>query len=282
MSASLRRTGSGNTIIHIVLILWAVLQLYPVIWLGLSSLKPSAEIQSNIFAPPSSIYLENYNLGALSERGITLGIYFVNSSIVTAGTIAILTVVSLLAGYALAKLHGPGKNLIIVALVGMLGIPVHSLVIPLYYFVAQLKLLSNYWGLILPYVGLFLPFSILLLQTYFRQFPDEIIEAAKIDGGGRLQIFLSIVMPVSIGGISTVLIINFLNVWNEFLFSLAIMKSNAAKTLPVGLMSFRGQYNVDWGPMLAAMFLATVPPLLFYIIFHRKIISGITAGSLRG
>ena len=89
-------------------------------------------------------------------------------------------------------------------------------------------------------------------------------------------------MPVSIGGISTVLIINFLNVWNEFLFSLTIMKSNAAKTLPVGLMSFRGQYNVDWGPMLAALFIATLPPLLFYLVFHRNIISGITAGSLRG
>ena len=182
----------------------------------------------------------------------------------------------------MAKLHGPGKNIILVALVGMLGIPVHALIIPLYYFIAQLGLLSNRWGLILPYVGFYLPFSILLLQTYFRQFPDEIMEAAKIDGGNHLQIFLEVVMPVSLGGISTVLIINFLNVWNEFLFSLVIMKNNYAKTLPIGLLGFRGPYNADWGPMLAAMFLATLPPLAFYFIFHRKIISGLTAGSLKG
>lgn len=278
----MRRSGRGDAIIHVLLILWALLQLYPVMWLGLSSLKPTAEILSRIFAPPTSLYLKNYDLQVFSQRGILIGVYFANSAIVTVTTILLLTVVSLLAGYAMAKLRGPGKNIMLVALVGMLGIPVHALIIPLYYFVAQLKLLSNYWGLILPYTAFFLPFSILLLQTYFRQFPDEVMEAAKIDGGNHLQVFARIVMPVSLGGISTVLIINFLGIWNEFLFSLVIMKNNHAKTLPVGLMSFRGPYNADWGPMLAAMFMATIPPLVFYFVFHRKIISGITAGSLKG
>ena len=263
------------------MILWAILQLYPVVWLASSSLKPTDEILSRLFAPPTSLYLDNYNLQLHRSRGILLEVYFLNSTIVTLTTLLILTVVALLAGYAMAKLRGPGKNVMLVALVGMLGIPVHALIIPLYYFVAQLKLLSNVWGLILPYVAFFLPFSILLLQTYFRQFPDEIMEAAKIDGGNHLQVFARIVMPVSLGGIATVLIINFLGIWNEFLFSLVIMKNNHAKTLPVGLMSFRGPYNADWGPMLAAMFMATIPPLLFYFIFHRKIISGITAGSLK-
>ena len=277
----MRKLSIGHIIIHTLLILWAILQLYPVVWLALSSLKPTAEILSRIFAPPTSLYLNNYNLKLSSQRGILIAVYFLNSAIVTLTTLVLLTIVSLLAGYAMAKLDGPGKNIILIVLVGMLGIPVHALIIPLYYFVAQLKLLSNYWGLILPYVSFFLPFSILLLQTYFRQFPNEIMEAAKIDGGSHLQVFGRIVMPVSLGGISTVLIINFLGIWNEFLFSLVIMKSNHAKTLPVGLMSFRGPYNADWGPMMAAMFMATIPPLLFYFIFHRKIISGITTGSLK-
>ena len=277
----MRKPGIGHTIIHALLILWAILQLYPVVWLALSTLKPTADILSRIFAPPTSLYLGNYDLQLFSQRGILISVYFLNSTIVTLTTLTVLTIVALLAGYAMAKLNGPGKNVILIALVGMLGIPVHALIIPLYYFVAQLKLLSNHWGLILPYVAFFLPFSILLLQTYFRQFPDEIMEAAKIDGGNHLQVFGRIVMPVSLGGIATVLIINFLGIWNEFLFSLVIMKNNHAKTLPVGLMSFRGPYNADWGPMLAAMFMATIPPLLFYFIFHRKIISGITAGSLK-
>ena len=277
----MRKLSIGHIIIHTLLILWAILQLYPVVWLALSSLKPTAEILSRIFAPPTSLYLNNYNLKLSSQRGILIAVYFLNSAIVTLTTLVLLTIVSLLAGYAMAKLDGPGKNIILIVLVGMLGIPVHALIIPLYYFVAQLKLLSNYWGLIRPYVSFFLPFSILLLQTYFRQFPNEIMEAAKIGGGSHLQVFGRIVMPVSLGGISTVLIINFLGIWNEFLFSLVIMKSNHAKTLPVGLMSFRGPYNADWGPMMAAMFMATIPPLLFYFIFHRKIISGITAGSLK-
>ena len=277
-----KRGGASGWLIHPLLIVWALLQLYPIFWLIISSLKPSAEIQAHIFALPRSLYLDNYNFGVFNQRGITIATYLVNSAIVTVASIVILTVVSLLAGYAIAKLNGPGKNVIIILLVGMLGIPVHSLIIPLYYFIAKVHLLSNFWGLILPYVAFYLPFSILLLQTYFRDFPNEIIEAAKIDGCNKFRVFSSIVMPVSMGGISTVLIINFLNVWNEFLFSLVIMKSNAAKTLPVGLMSFRGQYNVDWGPMLAAMFLASLPPIVFYLVFHQNIIKGMTAGSLKG
>jgi raffinose/stachyose/melibiose transport system permease protein len=278
----INNVGKSSWLIHPLLVIWAVLQLYPIFWLAISSLKPSAEIQAHIFALPKSLYLNNYNFGVFNQRGITISIYLMNSGIVTVASIVILTFVSLLAGYAMAKLSGRGKNIIIILLVGMLGIPVHSLVIPLYYFIAKAHLLSNFWGLILPYVAFYLPFSILLLQAYFREFPDEIIEAAKIDGCNKIRVFSSIVMPVSMGGISTVLIINFLNVWNEFLFSLVIMKSNEAKTLPVGLMSFRGQYNVDWGPMLAAMFLAAVPPILFYLVFHQNIIKGMTAGSLKG
>jgi len=272
----------GKSVVQIILIIWAVLQLYPIIWLFYSSLKPSGEIRSDIFGFPRSLFLENYDFSVLASAGTTIGIYLRNSTIITVISLILITLVSLFAAYAIAKIRFPGKNVLMLVLIGLLGIPVHSLVIPLYYFISQIGLLSNIWGLILPYTAFYAPFSAVLLQAYFREFPDELIEAAKIDGCNNVTVFLRVVMPLTRGAISTVLIINFISIWNEFLFSLVINKNNMAKTIPVGLMNFKGQYYTDWGPMLATMIVAILPPIIFYFIFHRNIIKGMTAGAIKG
>lgn len=275
-------TYFGKSVVQIILIIWAVLQLYPVFWLMYSSLKPSGEIRANIFTFPKSLFLENYDFSVLAKSGITIGIYLKNSAIITVLSLILITIVSLFAGYAIAKIKFPGKNILMLLLIGLLGIPIHSLIIPLYYFIAEIGLLSNIWGLILPYTAFFSPFSVILLQAYFREFPDELIEAAKIDGCNNITAFLRVVMPLTRGAISTVLIIGFLSIWNEFMFALVINKNNIAKTIPVGLMNFKGQYYTDWGPLLAAMVVAILPPVIFYFIFHRNIIKGMTAGSIKG
>lgn len=271
-----------NSIIQPILIIWAIFQIYPLIWLFYSSLKPSVDISQKIFNLPTSLYFENYNFSAFNERGITLGLYFKNSVIVTFVTLIILVLVSMLAAYSIAKIRFPGKNALLIILIGMLGIPIHALIVPLYYFIAKMGLLNNYFGLILPYVAFNAPFSIILLQTYFRQFPDELIEAAKIDGCNNISAFFRVVMPVSLGAISSVLIINFISIWNEFLFSLVIMKNNSAKTINVGLMAFRGQYQTEWGPLLAALVVVVIPTIIFYFIFHRNILKGIASGAIKG
>ncbi len=272
----------GKSVVQVILIVWAVLQLYPIFWLFYSSLKPSGEIRANIFTFPKSLFLENYDFSVLAKSGITIGIYLRNSAVITIISLILITLVSLLAGYAIAKIKFPGKNILMLLLIGLLGIPIHSLIIPLYYFIAEIGLLSNIWGLILPYTAFYSPFSVILLQAYFREFPDELIEAAKIDGCNNVTAFLRVVMPLTRGAISTVLIIGFLSIWNEFMFSLVINKNNIAKTIPVGLMNFKGQYYTDWGPLLATMVVAILPPVIFYFIFHRNIIKGMTAGSIKG
>lgn len=267
---------------HVVLILWALFQLSPLVWLFYSSFKPSLEIQTKLFSLPTKWYFENYDFGRFRQQGITLGIYLKNSIVITSSSLILVTVISLLAGYSIAKLRFWGKNLLTIALIGMIGIPIHSFLIPLYFFVIDLGLLAKPLGLILPYVAFRAPFTTLLLQTYFRAFPDEIIEAAKIDGCSHLTTFYRIVMPVSLGGISTVLIFNFLYFWDEFLFALVVMKPNAAKTLPIGLTNFIGRYSTDWGPLLAGLVVATIPTILFYFVFHRNLIRGATIGSIKG
>ncbi len=271
----------SNSVIQIVLVLWAILQLYPIIWLFYSSFKPSIEIRSKIFNFPSSFYLKNYDFSVFSDRGITIGIYFKNSVIVTTIALIILTIVSVLAGYAMGKIRFPGKNIIIMILMGIIGIPMYSVIIPLYYFIAKMGLLNNYFGLVLPNIAFNIPFSVVILQAYFRKFPDELIEAARIDGCNILTAFLRVVMPISMGAISSVLIINFISIWNEFLFALVIMRNNNVKTLPVGMLSFKGQYNTDWGPLLSALVIALIPTIVIYLIFHRNIIKGISSGAIK-
>lgn len=273
----------SNSIIQLVCIIWALGQVFPLFWLFYSTFKTSSEIRNNILAFPTHLYLQNYNIKLIaSGKDIRIDLYLTNSIIITIVSLILLTAIALFAGYAIAKLEVPGKNIIIMLLITLLGVPMHSVVIPLYYFISKMNLLNNYFGLILPYVGFNLPFSILLLQTFFRQFPDELIDAAKIDGCSNSRTFLSIVLPISRGGISAVLIINFIGIWNEFLLALVIMKANHARTLPVGLMAFKEQYYTDWGRLYAALMIAIIPPIIFYFVFHRNILKGLTSGAIKG
>ena len=271
----------GNSIIQLILIFWGIFQLFPFIWLIYSSFKPSAEIKRHILSLPKYLYLDNYNFSLFSSKGILFGTYYKNSLIIVIAVLLISTLISLFAAYAIAKIKFPGKNILLVIIIAMMGVPVHVVILPLYYYIAKLGLLSNYFGLILPYVAFNSPLAVVLLQAYFRGFPDEIIEAAKIDGCSNQRLFISIVVPISFGAISTVIILNFINIWNEFLISLVLMRNNEAKTLPVGLLGFKGVYDIDWGPMLAGLIIALLPVLLWYLIFHKNIIKGIVAGSIK-
>ncbi|UCB46399.1 MAG: carbohydrate ABC transporter permease [Spirochaetota bacterium] len=272
----------ANTIIVIILTIWAIAQIYPVFWLFMSSLKPSNLVRARIFDLPKTLYFGNYDFKKLNEYGITVLVYLKNSVIVTSASLLLLMIVSVLAAYGIAKLELPGKDVILVILLVLIGVPVHALMIPIFYFFVRLNMINSYWGLILPYVAFNTPFAVVVLQTYFRQFPNELIDAAKIDGCGDLRAFIAVVMPISLGPVASVLVISFLAIWNEFLFALVMMRDNAAKTLPVGLMGFKGRYVVEWGPMMSALVLAIIPSIIFYFIFSKSLLKGISAGAIKG
>jgi len=272
----------SNTVIEAALLLWVIVQMYPIFWLFMSSFKPSNLVRARIFDLPKSFYFENYNFAKFNEEGITILIYLKNSAIVTGVSLVILMITSVLAAYGIAKLKVPGKNILIVILLALIGVPVHALMIPIFYFFVRLDMINSYWSLIFPYVAFNIPFAVVVLQTFFRQFPNELIEAAKIDGCGNLRTFFSVVIPVSLGAIFSVLVVCFLAIWNEFLFSLVMMRNNEVKTLPVGLMGFKGRYIVEWGPMMAALVIAIIPTIVFYIIFNRSLLKGISAGAIKG
>lgn len=272
----------SNTTIQSALLLWAIVQMYPIFWLFMSSFKPSNLVRARIFDLPKSFYFGNYNFAKFNKEGITILIYLKNSAIVTGVSLVILMATSVLAAYGIAKLKVPGKNILIVILLALIGVPVHALMIPIFYFFVRLDMINSYWSLILPYIAFNIPFAVVVLQTFFRQFPNELIEAARIDGSGNLRTFLTVVIPVSLGPIFSVCVVSFLGIWNEFLFSLVMMRNNAVKTLPVGLMGFKGRYVVEWGPMMAALVIAIIPTIIFYIIFNKSLLKGISAGAIKG
>ncbi len=268
-------------ITQIILITLMLTQLFPIIWLAYSSVKPADEINKNMLALPKSLDFSNYDPEVWYELNVRLPVFFRNSLIVTSATLGLVIVFSLFAAYAIAKIRMPGKNFIIVLFIILMGIPQHAILIPVYYLIGNLGLLNRFLGLILVYTGMFSPFSIILLQAYFRDFPNEILESAQIDGASRFRTFISIVIPNNLGSIVSVVVVNFLFIWNEYVFALILLKKESVKTLPVGISGFRGAWIVEWGPMFAGLLLALVPSIAFYAVFHKNIMRGMMGGSFK-
>ena len=272
----------GSSLIQLLLIYWAFVQIVPVIWQIVQSFKTTKEIIVDLFAFPKSFFLGNYDFAHFIELGIPMGAYIRNSFLITLLTLAILIPISYMGAYVIAKFRFRGKNIVLFVMILLIGIPMHSLVVPLYHIIVKAGLLNRYLGLVLPYAAYFCPFTILLLQSFFRQFPDELLEAAKIDGCNNFQAFRKIVLPISLGAISTVFIINFIQIWNEFLLGYIIMKNNNSRTLPVGIIAYQGDYVVQWGPLYGMLVIAIIPTIIIYLIFHRNLIKGVTAGAIKG
>jgi multiple sugar transport system permease protein len=158
---------------------------------------------------------------------------------------------------------------------------VHAVIISVYRLMVSLHLTNTYYGLISVYVAFGIPFSVVILQAYFRSFQQEMIDAARIDGCSDLGAFWRVVFPVSLGAISTVIIVNFIVVWNEFLFAL-VFTMESAKTLPVITSEFIGVFEISWSQLAAAAVTTSIPILVFILIFQKRLISGLTQGAIKG
>lgn len=277
--------GSPIYLAYIFLFLWTFLQLYPIIWMGYTSLKSNADIFTNPFAPPipPKIYPGNYIVAWLGEfEDVTVGIYLKNSVIVSCVSIVFLVFVSVFAGYSIARLNPKGAGYIFYFFLIMIAIPPAALLLPNYVILRYFGFINQYFGLISPYVALSLPFSIVVARSFFMSFPREVEESAKIDGCSEASTFTRIVLPLSRGLLAMLAIVNFPGIWNELLYALVIMQSNSMKTLSPGLMGFVGQYVTEYNYMFAGLDIAVIPIIIFYILFQKQIVRGVLAGSLKG
>ncbi len=270
-----------NIPLSFILIIYSIIVIFPLVWIFSSSLKSSIEIFADVWALPKGIKWQNY-VNAWIEASI--GKYFINSLFVTATSVFFILLLSAMVAYVLTRFRFLGNSFVFYYFLGGLMIPTFLGIVPLFLLLKDLRLLDNFIGLILVYTAYSLPFSIFILTPFFKSLPHELAEAAIIDGCSDFSVFWRIMLPLAKPGLITVGIFNFLGIWNEYILALVIISSGELRTLPLGIANLYmvQHYQADWGTLFAGLTIVMVPTLIVYIIFSKKLTSGITLGALKG
>lgn len=269
-----------KTITFVILVLIAAAQIFPLYWLITFSLKSNIEIfGENVLGLPQNWRWVNYHR-ALTDGGILR--YFLNSVFYSAVTVLVTGFIAAMAAYAIARMHWKLKGSVFAIFTLGIMIPTQAALLPLFQVLDKLGLKGGYMGLLIPYVAFAIPMSIMILTGFYKGIPKEMEEAAYIDGSGIFRCFLSIILPMIRPALATASIFTFLGTWNELLFANTLVDSSEFRTLPVGIMSFAGQYATDWGLIGAGMVIATVPTILIYFLLSNQVQESLVAGAVKG
>ena len=268
------------------LCLFAVLYLFPYIWMVAMSFKPDSEIFSgHIF--PAAPTLEQYQrlFYGYQFKNILLIVpyltYYKNTIIVTVVSLVLVILTDALAAYGFAKFKFRGKNLLFWLMIGTMLLPLYATLIPTFWLFSKIGLINTYHALIWPSVVD--AYGIFLLRQYMETIPDELIDAAKIDGANAFRIFWQIVIPLSRPALGTLVIFRFLFVWNDYLWPLVVLRKQEMFTLAIGIANMQlRQGMVVWGSQMAASVLATLPVILLVLFMQRQFLRGLTAGAFKG
>jgi raffinose/stachyose/melibiose transport system permease protein len=259
-----------------------IIVLLPFLWMILLSFKTNSEIVNDPFTFPKMLSFDNYTR-ALST--LKMGMLYRNTFIIAAITIFIELIITFMSSYALARMVFKSsrlKNSITALLLAGLAIPAFILLFPVYRITIFLGLLNSYASLIIPYIATSVSFNTLLFMGFLRGFPGEVEEAAIIDGSGLYTMCRSIVFPIILPVVATLFIFNTLYIWNEFPFAVTLISDQTMQTISLGISQFKGRFNIDYGGIIAASTLLIIPQLVFFSIFQRFIIEGMTAGAVKG
>lgn len=270
---------SGKIIVNIILFVFSVTCIFPAIWLFYSSMKTKSEFYENPISLPSSFNFDNY-LNALQKSDM-LG-WMTNTVRNTVIALFFILLIGFIVGYFVARFNFRGrKALYSYFLLGML-IPIHALMVPMYILFTKTGLGDSWYTLILPYTAFGIPIAVFLVESYVKNVPRELEEAAAIDGSSFSRTLFTIILPVCRPILVTIGIIQFFYLWNEFTFALILISKESLKTVSVGLTIFKGQYASDYPQMMAAMFLAILPAIVIYFAFSKQVIKGMVAGAVKG
>ena len=274
------KSTSLKIISRVIIILLSLTVVYPLIFIVLVSFKNNQEFYSNIFGLPQVWRFENYAAAWVEGK---IGLYAFNSIVVTVAAVIGSVLFTALGGYALSKMHIPGAKAIITALMTLNFVPGVAVYIPLYMQMIDMKLSGSLWMLILPYLTWHIPFSIYIFKNFFDSIPSELMEAARVDGSGEVRLFFKVILPLVRPAVATVMVFNFIGTWGEYMWaSIASSSSTKIQTIPVGLLYFRGEYGIEWGPFAAAITIIVVPLIAIFIYLQRYFIQGLTAGAVKG
>ena len=269
----------AGTSFYLFLAAFVFLVMFPFIWVFLTSIKQPGEIFASFAWFSDNPTIESYK-SALTTR--PLMIYMKNSFVVATLTTLIAVVFASFAAYALTRLPIKFKGLILGIVLASSMFPHIAIISPIYNFVTDFNLRNTYMGLVIPYITFSLPLAIWLLSTFFKKIPHELEESAKMDGATPFQTFRKVIFPLAAPGVFTTAILVFITAWNEYLFALTINSQESSRTIPVGISLYQSDYTVPWGDITAATVIVTIPIVILVLLFQRRIVSGLTSGSVKG
>lgn len=272
-----RQSTLRTSIVFLVLLIPLIVMVFPYLYMISMSLKGDGMIIksfTDIF--PKQITLQNY-VDVLGSG--PFGRYFLNSTIIAVSVVVGNILFGSMVGYAFAKLTFVGKNVLFMIILSTMMIPFQVTLIPLFLLMRELGWIDTYAALIIP--NLIAPMSIFLMRQYMSGLPNEIIEAAKMDGSTEFGVFWRIILPLAKPAVGVLIIVQFLGSWNNFIFPLILTNSEHMRTLPLGLALYKGFNSIDWVHMMAASCISTLPVLLVFIIFQKYIIAGMTSGAVK-
>jgi len=268
---------SWKVFIYAIALIVVALMAYPLIWMIYSSFKTNREIFLLPWSLPNKMRLDNW---IQAWKAGNLGRYFINSAFVTSISVLLIVFLSSMAGYAFARLGFKGRDFLFYTFLLGLILPVQVVVIPLFAFFNKLGLLNTYFALMLPYIAWGLPLSIYIFRSFFLTLPEDIADAAKIDGCSLFGLYWRIMLPMIRPALVTIAILQSINIWNEFLLALLFIYEDELKTVPVGLLAFYGYHNINYKLIFSALSITIIPVLIVYFIFEKQIVSGLTTGAL--
>jgi raffinose/stachyose/melibiose transport system permease protein len=274
----MKRSITQQSLFYIIICIATVISIYPIILMILSSFKSNIDVLQKPFSLPSSFSLENYKT-LLDE--LPFFHYIVNSVVVSVVSVLLILLFSSLAAFYIARYNFKWNNgLFFIFLMGMM-IPIKLGIVPLFMLMKNLHLTNTLWSLILMYTAIGIPLSMLILTGFFRTMPKELEEAARIDGCTDIGILKNVLLPLMRPALGTVMIINFIQIWNDFFFPLIFIQEETKKTLPVGMLSLFGEYSTNWSTLFAGLTLSSIPMLVLFLFASKQFMDGLAAGALK-
>ena len=275
----LKENKSARNVSRIFIIAYCMLIAYPIIFVIITSLKPTSEFYVNIWGLPRTWAFENY---AVAWNTAKIGTYMFNSVIIVTIVLVVTLIAGALAGYALSRFRIKYAELIMLAILACTMLPSEAVLMPLYLVTGELGITGTKAALILPYIGWGLPMTIYIFRNFFDTIPNELLEAARMDGCDDIKAFTHIAIPIMTPAIATNAIFIFVSWWGELLWATVELASSSMKTIPIGMVSFSSQFGTNWGPMCAAICIILIPLVVFFFFVQKYFVKGLTSGAVKG
>jgi ABC-type glycerol-3-phosphate transport system permease component len=271
--AHLRRTP-----LVLFVVLYTIATGGPFVWVALMSVRTTPEIFANPYALPAHLHWDKF-LDAWTNSNYSA--YFWNSAIVVVTAVALVTVIGAMAAHCLARYRFRGRRTVRFLILSGMLLPPQLLILSLFQIMVDYRLYNSLTGLIIVYVATQLAMTVYILEGFFAQIPQDLFDAARMDGYSDFEIFWRITLPIGLAAIFTTVTLNFIILWNEFLYAVVLMTDDSKRTLPLGIMHFMGGHQLDVGMIATGLMIAILPVILLYAFFSETMIKGMTAGAVR-